>query len=148
MKAPLNKHYIIPGFNFTRNGSVTKWIVGAKFIRNANSHVTSFVKIQIWRLLTSDLYTKVRESTINITSQNDNSLYEIDIEENLLEFQKGDILGYYQPSTKPNSKIYLDDDFTDNAIFDSIVDEALSLFNYTQSSSYNTTYPLISVETG
>ena len=35
---------LIPGFNFTRNGSVTKWIVGAKFIRNANSHVTSFVK--------------------------------------------------------------------------------------------------------
>ena len=144
---PQQLQALFPSFNFTGNGSVTKWIVGAK------SPVTPvlFGEIQIWRQLSSDLYTKVRESTIKNPGQNNNNFYEFDIEVNLLEFQKGDILGYYQPSTKPNSKIYLDDDFTDNppfAIFDSSVDEALSLFNYTQSSSYNTTYPLISVETG
>ena len=87
---------IIPNLRFDCDGAITKWIVGASW-RNATA-ATSFPDLQIWRNSSENgVYTKVGNTTLIATSQNSSRLYEFPVEPSL-PFQRGDILGIFQPS--------------------------------------------------
>jgi len=85
---------IIPSINFTCNGSITKWIVAAKW-ENGGGH-TYFPELQIWRRTGTFRYDKVDSSTLSATSENQSNVYE-HIPSSPLPFQEGDFLGIFQP---------------------------------------------------
>lgn len=84
---------IIPNLRFDCDGAVTKWIVGAYWNRNG----VLFPDLQLWRRNASGAYNKVCNTALNATSYNASWLYEFAVEPSL-PFQRGDILGIFQPS--------------------------------------------------
>ena len=87
---------IIPSLRFDCDGAITKWIVGASWRNNRNAQ--SFPDLQIWRNSSENgVYTKVGNTTLIATSSNSSQLYEFPVEPSL-PFQRGDILGIFQPS--------------------------------------------------
>ena len=87
---------IIPSLRFDCDGAITKWIVGASW-RNATA-ATSFPDLQIWRNSSENgVYMKVGNTTLFATRSNSSRLYEFPVEPSL-PFQRGDILGIFQPS--------------------------------------------------
>ena len=88
-----NVQVIVPGMNFTCNGTIQSWIFGAEWHEDSTNN--SFPQLQIWRPIGSGSYTKVGKTTIT-TSQNNSQLYQYRPSSPLV-FQTGDILGYYQP---------------------------------------------------
>ena len=88
---------IIPNLRFDCDGAITKWIVGASWRNTASA--TSFPDLQIWRNSSENgVYTKVGNTTLIVTSSNSSRLYEFPVEPSL-PFQRGDILGIFQPSS-------------------------------------------------
>lgn len=99
----LNKEqHLIPHINFTCNGTITKWTVGAKW-ENRNDRLY-FPDLQIWRKSGENMYTKVRNFTIFADSENPSGVYEY-VPDPPLEFEEGDVLGIFQPD-KPRLKVY------------------------------------------
>ena len=96
---------IIPSLRFDCDGAVTKWIVAASW--NNGAAATSFPDLQIWRNLSENgVYTKVGNTTLIATSSNSSRLYEFAVEPSL-PFQRGDILGIFQPnSSRSRLRIY------------------------------------------
>ena len=87
---------IIPGLKFTCNGTLTKWIIGA---RRTVTEATSYPQLQIWRQRQepSDTYDRTNFSDITaLNTTDDLNVYEY-IPNPPLEFQANDILGLYQP---------------------------------------------------
>ena len=87
---------IFPQINFTCDGNITKWIMGA--IRNNNRDY--FPELQIWRDIGNNTYTKVGNTPPgNATPFLQGvapTVYEY-TPDPPLEFQAGDILGVFQP---------------------------------------------------
>ena len=84
---------IIPSLRFDCDGAITKWIVGASW----NGGASSFPDLQIWRNLSRNgVYMKVGNTTLIATRSNSSQLYEFPVEPSL-PFQRGDILGIFQP---------------------------------------------------
>ena len=81
---------LIPDINFTCNGTITRWIVGARWEDDNDA----YTELQIWRMSSDNEYIKIAGTNIIVGSENDSEVYEID---NQLTFQEGDILGYFQP---------------------------------------------------
>ena len=87
---------IIPRIAFRCNGSITKWIVAARW-RNGEDR-TNFPELQIWRATaTTGRYRKISASTLTATTNNASSVYE-HTPSSPIPFQEGDILGIFQPS--------------------------------------------------
>ena len=87
---------IIPSIAFRCNGSITKWIVAARW-RNGEER-TNFPELQIWRATAiTGQYRKISASTLTATAENANRVYE-HTPSSPLAFQEGDILGIFQPS--------------------------------------------------
>ena len=91
------RQWIMPSINFTCNGSVTKWIVGAQLDNNGMDGMRP--ELQIWRMHSTqtNTYFKVGGtllSDVNMTAVV--NVYEVSPTDPL-EFQSGDILGLYQP---------------------------------------------------
>ena len=89
---------IIPGINFTCNGTLTKWIIGAQSTVTEATN-PRYLQLQIWRQRqdSSNIYDRTTFS--DITALNDTSdlnVYEY-IPNPPLQFQTNDILGLYQP---------------------------------------------------
>jgi len=85
---------IIPSLNFSCDGVINKWIVRAQW----NSGGTAFPDLQLWRSSSGNgVYTKVGNTTLSATSQNSSSLYELAVKPSL-PFQRGDVLGIFQPN--------------------------------------------------
>ena len=85
---------IIPSLNFSCDGVISKWMVRAQW----NSGGTAFPDLQLWRSSSGNgVYTKVGNTTLSATSQNSSSLYELAVKPSL-PFQRGDVLGIFQPS--------------------------------------------------
>ena len=86
--------HIIPSLNFSCHGVIKKWIVRAEW----NNSGTAFPDLQLWRLNSSGngVYTKVGNTTLCASSKNSSSLYELEVRPSL-PFQRGDILGIFQP---------------------------------------------------
>ena len=87
---------IIPGIKFTCNGTLTKWIIGA---RRTLSQPTNYLQLQIWRQRqgSSNRYNRTTFSDITaLNATDDLNVYEY-IPNPPLEFQSNDFLGLYQP---------------------------------------------------
>ena len=84
------------------NGSVTKWIYGA-VDRSATGELP---EIQIWRQTDTDAYTKQTFSRVSANETEPGTNIHEYYPETPLEFQEGDILGYFQPD-ESNSQIVL-----------------------------------------
>ena len=140
------RQVIIPDINFTCNGTINKWIFGAKWKGNTQA----FTELQIWRRTSDTEYTKVGNTTIMAGSENDSNIYEYQLD-TPLAFQEGDILGYFQPKKdKSELDLYLENserlttyhislgnsDFTSDGHFTLPGDDT------------DSKYPLIAVKTG
>ena len=90
----------MPDINFTCDGTITRWIVGAEW---EGDDTPAYTELQIWRMSSNNEYIKIAGTNIIVGSENDSEVYEID---NQLTFQEGDILGYFQPR-RLNSELNL-----------------------------------------
>ena len=143
-----SRQVLIPDVNFTCNGTISKWIVGADWQRNAASAVTTFTELQIWRSLNPGVYTKVGKTTLAIRNKNSSGLYEYPLQTPLV-FQEGDVLAYYQPldNNRNNIDLYLETPSSRNIFFYN--SGSLVLFDVTGNDVLtDNKYPLIAVETG
>ena len=87
---------IIPSLNFSCDGAISKWIIGAQWYDGG----TAFPDLQLWRSSSRNgVYTKVGNTTLSATSENSSSVYELEVKPSL-PFQRGDILGIFQPSAQ------------------------------------------------
>jgi len=87
---------IIPSLNFSCDGAINKWIVRAQW----GNRGTAFPDLQIWRSSSGNgVYTKVGNTTLYASESNSSSLYEMAVRPSL-PFQRGDVLGIFQPSAQ------------------------------------------------
>ena len=97
------RQVVYPSISFACNGTIRKWIIGAKW--EDNSAANAYTELQIWRRSSGSVYTKIGSTTIMVGTENDSQLYEYPLE-TPLAFQEGDILGYFQPNDS-NSELDL-----------------------------------------
>lgn len=85
---------LIPHIHFACNGTITKWIVGAKWKGN----IPSYAELQIWRknLSSTNTYTMVGSTPLMVGVRNSSNVYEYQLD-TPLHFQEGDIFGYFLP---------------------------------------------------
>ena len=83
---------ITPDINFTCDGLITKWIIGAGWLNNGNS----YPELQVWRNVGNDVYRKIYGTVIDITMQSSTRIYEYDTF-SPIPVLAGDILGMFQP---------------------------------------------------
>ena len=88
------RQYLYPEMEFSCNGTVTRWIYGA---RTSSQNVQRQPELQIWRQKHSNHYIKVGSTLINTSNiaRYDN-VYEF-TPETTLQFQKGDVFGLHIP---------------------------------------------------
>ena len=96
------RQLLYPELKFSCNGSVTKWIYGA-VDRSATGELP---EIQIWHQNDIDTYTKQTFSCVSANETEPGTNIHEYYPETPLEFQKGDILGYFQPRDR-DSQIVL-----------------------------------------
>ena len=91
---------IFPDIQFTCNGFITKWIVGAQLQGNANR----LPELQIWRLINGsmNMYTKTNSSLITPNAIPGSPNVHEFILSAPLQFNTGDILGVHQPRWNQN----------------------------------------------
>ena len=87
-----NYQGIFPEVGFTCSGSIEGWVFGAQWV-GVNDR--EFTELQIWRPTGDGAYTKVGYTTIN-TDRINYGFYEYPLS-SPLDFQAGDVFGYYQP---------------------------------------------------
>ena len=135
---------IIPSIAFRCNGSITKWIVGARW-RNGEDR-TNFPELQIWRATaTTGRYRKISASTLSATAGNGNSVYE-HTPSSPLPFQEGDILGIFQPSSDTSRLrvYYVNNVGPPNYYYDRRFN--VGIFQIIRSTSTQNDQPLVAVE--
>ena len=138
---------LIPDINFTCDGTITRWIVGARWEDDNDA----YTELQIWRMSSDNEYIKIAGTNIIVGSENDSEVYEID---NQLTFQEGDILGYFQPRRQDSElNMHLQDSDRITTYHINVEDNDLtppaigSVFQIDQDTQ-DTRYPLIAVRTG
>ena len=131
---------LFPDIQFTCNGIITKWIVGAQ----TRTSGTEMPELQIWRRTSDvDIYAKVGFSLLNHGVSN-NSVIEYTLA-SPLKFHDEDILGIFQPQAD-HSKImvyYQDGTGPENYVYDR--DAAMSLATLSDE-FFSEDYPLVTVE--
>ena len=137
---------LIPDINFTCNGTITRWIVGAEWEGNNDA----YTELQIWRMSSNNEYIKIAGTNIIVGSENDSEVYEI---ENQLTFQEGDILGYFQPNqgdSELNLRLQISDRITTyyDDVGNSLIPPANGSVFSIDFCTQDTRYPLIAVRTG
>ena len=139
---------IIPSIAFRCNGSITKWIVAAKWEDGGGRNY--FPELQIWRSSFGRLYRRISTSTLTATAENANSVYE-HTPSSPLPFQGGDILGIFQPS-RAASRLrvyYVDNVGPPNYYYDrrfNVNTPPIGFFFITSSTSTQNDQPLVAVE--
>ena len=87
-----NYQGIFPEVGFTCSGSIEGWVFVAEWV---GWNDREFTELQIWRPTGNGVYTKVGNTTI-ITDRIYSGFYEYPLS-SPLDFQAGDVFGYYQP---------------------------------------------------
>ena len=88
-----NSQGIFPEVSFTCSGRIKSWVFGGQWV-GQNSF---FTELQIWRPTGDDgVYTKVGNTTVMVERMNSSDIYEYPLSPPL-DFQPGDVVGYYQP---------------------------------------------------
>ena len=95
--ATWNRQVVVPEINFTCSGSVQTLMFGTSQIRTGTSY-TQYPKFQIWRPLQggNNVYQLVGRISVEDQQQVAGKIYQLR-GESLLQFEAGDILGFYQP---------------------------------------------------
>ena len=132
------QQHLFPDITFTCNGSITKWIVGA-----ATGAGVSLPELQIWRNVGETSYTKASFSILSSSTTPDNNNTVEYIPNPPLKFQKGDIVGVYQPKNADSALIVYNQEF-DGPI--NYREGKSALFNVTLGSPDVYDYPLVTVE--
>ena len=145
------RQVLIPGINFTCNGTLTKWIFAAEW----KGRTDGYTELQIWRKTstTDNVYTKVGATTIMV-AESSSEVYEYPVDPPLA-FLEGDVLGYFQPKNdKSQIVVYVEksDAVTLNTHRDDVgnndVDPPTGPFDIQSNTKNETRYPMIAVETG
>ena len=141
---------IIPSFSFNCNGRITGITISMFSTAYERGYLPVF---QVWHPLSSDsnVYSKIAQINVHDTgTQMSGSHYIYNVSLNgsdQIEFQSGDVIGYYQPS---QSVIKVGIDYNPNHIlyYKSNVDHTIATIN-TSSGEYSkaSVQPLISVMT-
>ena len=99
-----NQQLLFPDINFTCNGSIIKLIAGVEI---GNNNMPPRAVMQIWRrdFAGANTYTIVNSTLIRSTTSPNNNVVEHSLE-SPIEFQKGDILGMYQPRRSDTSLVF------------------------------------------
>ena len=131
------RQYIYPEINFTCNGTITKWIYGAR-----NKNGVMLPELQIWRPL-SNHYIKVGSSSVAANTSIGTNLYEF-IPQMPLEFQEGDIFGIHIPLRRNNSLLLYEQRGNGplNLRVNGGIDTPLSIINATLTTD-NNDFPLV-----
>ena len=98
-----NELRLIPDWNFTCNGTITSFLLGAD-IRINTDFVIEYPEVQIWRRTDPSLdYMKVwsEEIRLNAGSFSPSGVLEYRLN-NSFNFQAGDFFGIYQPEARRN----------------------------------------------
>ena len=134
---------LFPDIQFTCNGLITKWIVGAE-TRISGSRMP---ELQIWRNVSGNTFTKISSSFL-IPSETDNSNVHEYTPDPPLMFHDGDILGVYQPPVNESELVlyYQDNTGPVNYRRSGFVDNPLTSFTYSGTPANEYDYPLVSVE--
>ena len=143
------RQVLIPDINFTCNGTITRWIIGARWLGQSSAHT----ELQIWRKVSENVYTKVTGTPLMVGTENRSEVYEYTLG-TPLAFKEGDILGYFQP-IRNRSEIILqleDSDrlttyYTGLGVND--LDPPVSGATFSLNTArVDTRYPVIAVRTG
>ena len=137
---------IIPSIAFRCTGSITKWIVAARW-EDGGGRVY-FPELQIWRAVVTNLYRKISASTFSATADNASNVYEY-TPSSPLPFQEGDFLGIFQPdrSTSRLRVYYVDNVGPPNYYYDPDRNTPpIGRFRITSSTSTQNDQPLVAVE--
>ena len=96
--ATWNQTVVIPEINFTCSGSVQTLMFGINQIRTGTSY-TQYPEFQIWRPLQggNNVYQLVGQISVKGQQQVSGQMYQLQ-GDSLLQFEAGDILGFYQPA--------------------------------------------------
>ena len=96
------RQYGYPDIKFSCNGTITKWIYGAKVLSSG----TVQPELQIWRQTGLDTYTKIGFSSVTANATASPNVHEY-YPNTTLQFQQGDVLGVYYPDEiHSNIEIY------------------------------------------
>ena len=97
-----NRLAIVPRFNFTCDGRITS--IRARVFMSNDFRRNDYPSFQVWRpsSVGSTIYNKIGEvqlqSDDQVTDSNNNRIANIILtDNNTIEFQSGDVVGYYQP---------------------------------------------------
>ena len=144
------RQVLIPDINFACNGSITRWIFGAKWEGNFPART----ELQVWRRTpgTENTYTKVNATIVMVDTENDSEVYEY-LLETPLAFHEGDIFGYFQPNKEMSElNLYLEKSgrlVTYHILVESNVFDSAAVFTIDSTTYYtDTRYPLMAVRTG
>ena len=137
---------IIPNLRFDCDGAVTKWIVGAYWNRSA----ALFPDLQLWRN-ENGVYNQVCNTALNATRYNASWLYEFAVDPSL-PFQRGDILGIFQPSAS-RSRLRIiyrtESENSTNYVFntaENVTEPPLSMFSTSSADVTQSVLPFVIVE--
>ena len=97
---------LIPSMNFTRRGSISRLTVGAQWLTSLHTTGVTFTELQVWRETSDREFTKIAQTSPMIETANTDGVYQ-DILQNPIEFEEGDVFGFYQSSRLPNANILL-----------------------------------------
>ena len=146
---PDSRQVLIPDINFMCNGSITRWIIGARWEGLSPAHT----ELQIWRKNSETTYTKVDGTTLVVGARNLSEVYEY-VLETPLAFKEGDILGYFQPiRNRSEINLHLEDSrrlttyYRRLGVNDLDPPASGALFSL-NTASVGTRYPVIAVTTG
>ena len=148
LKTKEKRQVVIPDINFSCNGTITRWIVGAERKRG---NPEAYTELQIWRRTSkTNQYMKVNGTSIMVSVKNDSEVYEVEAS---LDFQEGDVLGYFQPKrSKSKLDLYLENSERittyHTELGNNLTPPATGELFSTDGASDDTRYPLIAVRTG
>ena len=142
------RQVVIPDINFSCNGTITRWKIGAKW----EDDDRAYTELQIWRRTsTTNQYIKVNGTSIIVSGENDSEVYEL---ETSLAFQEGDVLGYFQPrDSRSQIDLYLENSerittYHTQLGNNDLTPPATGAVFSTDGADDDDRYPLIAVRTG
>ena len=94
LEGRLRRQQITPDINFTCDGVITKWIIGA--VRVDNPSLVPGPELQLWRNTGNGTYVKINGTLVTSETSSSSLIYE-NSSFSPIPFQAGDVLGIFVP---------------------------------------------------
>ena len=141
------RQQITPDINFTCDGFITKWIIGALRVNDSDIQGP---ELQLWRNIGNDTYVKINGTFIGSEAYNDSLIYEY-TDFSPVPFKSGDVLGIFVPRAG-NSRLRLRSEVNNDPLNYYATTErtaSVSPYNEIQPSGFSSSmiyHPLVSLE--